>query len=298
MQFAVNDGPLAGREGKYVTSRQIRERLFREGRTNVSILVEDTSTGGIFSVSARGAMQIAVIVEQMRREGFEVLVSRPTVIMRRGENGQLMEPFESRWVELPDECVGDLMRMLANRKGQMTNMVKHNHGTTLVEADIPTRGLIGLEIDLVNVTSGRGIMSHLFKEFRAHAGELTTRLTGTLVSMENGEARAYALDALEARGKLFVAPGDEIYEGMIVGENPRQEDIIVNPTKGKKLTNFRSQGDGKGIQLAPPIRFSLERAIEYIAQDEYVEATPKSLRMRKKILHATQRKRAVEAQAV
>jgi GTP-binding protein len=243
-------------------------------------------------------MQIAVIVEQMRREGFEVLVSRPTVIMRRGENGQLMEPFESLWVELPDECVGDLMRMLANRKGQMTNMVKHNHGTTLVEADIPTRGLIGLEIDLVNVTSGRGIMSHLFKEFRAHAGELTTRLTGTLVSMENGEARAYALDALEARGKLFVAPGDEIYEGMIVGENPRQEDIIVNPTKGKKLTNFRSQGDGKGIQLAPPIRFSLERAIEYIAQDEYVEATPKSLRMRKKILHATQRKRAVEAQAV
>jgi GTP-binding protein len=291
MQFAVNDGPLAGREGKYVTSRQIRDRLFREGRTNISIKVEDTATAGVFTVSARGAMQIAILVEQMRREGFEVLVSRPTVILRRDDSGRLLEPFETLWVEVPDECLGDIMQILANRRAQITNLSKHPHGTT-VEAVIATRGMIGLEIDLVNATSGRGVMSHLFKAYGPHAGELVTRLSGTLVSMESGVATAYALDALEARGKLFVEPGEDIYAGMIVGENPRQEDIPVNPTKAKRLTNFRSQGEGKGIQLSPAVKFSLERAIEYIASDEYVEATPRTLRLRKKILDATQRKRA------
>ena len=290
MQFAVNDGPLAGRDGKLVTSRQIRDRLFREMKTNISIQVEDSESSGVFNVAARGAMQIAVLVETMRREGFEVLVSRPTVITKTID-GVEMEPFETLWLEFPDDCTGGIMENLSNRRGKMTNMDTRN-GTVFLEAEIPTRGLIGLEIDLVNATSGHGIMSHLFKEYRPKAGEISTRLTGTLVSMDAGKTTAYSLNALEDRGKLFVRAGAEVYEGMIVGENPRLSDIPVNPTKAKQLTNFRSQGEGKGIQLSPPIEFSLERAIEYIAPDEFVEATPSHLRLRKRILNATLRKRA------
>ena len=290
MQFAVNDGPLAGRDGKLVTSRQIRDRLFREMKTNISIQVEDSESSGVFNVAARGAMQIAVLVETMRREGFEVLVSRPTVITKTID-GVEMEPFETLWLEFPDDCTGGIMENLSNRRGKMTNMDTRN-GTVFLEAEIPTRGLIGLEIDLVNATSGHGIMSHLFKEYRPKAGEISTRLTGTLVSMDAGKTTAYSLNALEDRGKLFVRAGAEVYEGMIVGENPRVSDIPVNPTKAKQLTNFRSQGEGKGIQLSPPIEFSLERAIEYIAPDEFVEATPSHLRLRKRILNATLRKRA------
>ena len=290
MQFAVNDGPLAGRDGKLVTSRQIRDRLFREMKTNISIQVEDSESSGVFNVAARGAMQIAVLVETMRREGFEVLVSRPTVITKTID-GVEMEPFETLWLEFPDDCTGGIMENLSNRRGKMTNMDTQN-GTVFLEAEIPTRGLIGLEIDLVNATSGHGIMSHLFKEYRPKAGEISTRLTGTLVSMDAGKTTAYSLNALEDRGKLFVRAGAEVYEGMIVGENPRLSDIPVNPTKAKQLTNFRSQGEGKGIQLSPPIEFSLERAIEYIAPDEFVEATPSHLRLRKRILNATLRKRA------
>lgn len=290
MQFAVNDGPLAGRDGKLVTSRQIRDRLFREMKTNISIQVEDSESSGVFNVAARGAMQIAVLVETMRREGFEVLVSRPTVITKTID-GVEMEPFETLWLEFPDDCTGGIMENLSNRRGKMTNMDTQN-GTVFLEAEIPTRGLIGLEIDLVNATSGHGIMSHLFKEYRPKAGEISTRLTGTLVSMDAGKTTAYSLNALEDRGKLFVRAGAEVYEGMIVGENPRVSDIPVNPTKAKQLTNFRSQGEGKGIQLSPPIEFSLERAIEYIAPDEFVEATPSHLRLRKRILNATLRKRA------
>ena len=290
MEFAVNDGPLAGRDGKLVTSRQIRERLFREVKTNVSIQAEDSDKSGVFNVSARGAMQISVLVETMRREGFEVLVSRPTVITREVD-GKIHEPFETLWIELPEDCMGGIMENLSNRRGQMTNMETRN-GTIFLEAEIPTRGIIGLEIDLVNATSGHGIMSHLFKEYRPMAGGITTRLTGTLVSMAPGKTTAYSLAALEDRGKLFVSAGVEVYEGMIIGENPRANDIPVNPVKPKQLTNFRSQGDGKAIQLSPPIHFSLERSIEYIAPDEFVEATPNFLRMRKRVLNATLRKRA------
>ncbi len=290
MQFAVNDGPLAGRDGKLVTSRQIRERLMREKKTNVSILVEDGETSGIFNVSARGAMQIAVLVETMRREGFEVLVSRPHVITQQID-GKTCEPFETLWIELPEDCMGGIMENLNNRKGIMTNMETRN-GIVFLEMEIPTRGIIGFEIDLVNATSGHGIMSHLFLEYRPMAGEIVTRKSGTLVSMANGKTTAYSLSALEDRGKLFVGAGVEVYEGMIVGENPRQGEIPVNPTTAKQLTNFRSSGDGKGIQLSPPITFSLERSIEYIANDEFVEATPNHLRLRKRILNATLRKRA------
>ena len=293
MQFCINDGPLVGRDGKYVTSRQLRERLYREVKTNVSIQVQDTEKAGVFTLKARGAMQIAVLVETMRREGFEMLVSRPTVITKE-VNGHTHEPYESLWIEVPEESVGAILQNLANRKGQIVNMEKHPT-FTLIEAVITTRGLIGLEIDVVNATSGRGVISHLFKEYGPWAGELITRLSGTLLATEAGLTTAYALSAIQERGKLFVGPGEEVYEGMLVGENPRKEDIPVNAVKAKQLTNFRSQGEGKGIQLTPPMRLSLERAIEYIAIDEFVEATPKSLRLRKRVLRQVDRRKADRA---
>ncbi len=289
MQFCVNDGPLVGREGKLVTSRQLRERLFRELKTNVSIYIEDSDKAGVFNVKARGAMQIAVLVETMRREGFELLVSRPTVI-EKTVNGQRHEPFETVWIETPDECVGAIMSNLANRKGILTNMEKLSH-STMIEATITTRGLIGMEIDVVNATSGRGVLSHLFKEYGPYAGEVLTRITGTLIATEAGETTAYALVMCQERGKLFVSPGEQVYEGMIVGENPRNEDISVNAMREKKLTNFRSQGEGVGVGLTPATKMSLERAIEYIASDEFVEVTPKSLRLRKRILSQTERRK-------
>src|SRR5690606_31687180 len=296
MQFAVNDGPLVGQEGKLVTSRQLRERLMRELKTNVSITIEDSDKAGVFNVKARGAMQVAVLVETMRREGYELLVSRPTVI-EKVENGQRLEPYETVWIEVPDECVGAIMQNLANRKGQLTNMEKLPH-STMIEATITTRGLIGMEIDVVNATSGRGVMSHLFKEYGPYAGEVLTRLTGTLIATEAGETTTYALVMVQERGKLFVGPGEQVYEGMIVGENPRNEDIPVNAVREKKLTNFRSQGEGVAAGLTPPVKLSLERAIEYIAADEYVEVTPKNLRLRKKILSATERRKAERAAKV
>lgn len=290
MEFAVNDGPLAGRDGKLVTSRQVRERLLREMKTNISIKVEETGKGTSFNVSARGAMQIAVLVETMRREGFEVLVSRPTVIYKEID-GKQHEPFEKLWVELPEDLLGSIMENLAKRKGVVTNLIHHKGGVT-VEAEIPTRGLIGFESDLVTATSGHGVMSHLFIDYRPYCGDITTRQAGTLVSMELGKVMAYALDTLQDRGKLFVGPGDEVYGGQIIGENPRKHDMPVNPCKAKQLDNIRSNGDGKGIMLSPPIKFSLERSIEYIEPDEFVEATPSTLRLRKRILDANERRKA------
>ncbi len=289
MQFCVNDGPLVGKEGKLVTSRQLRERLFRELKTNVSIYIEDSDKAGVFNVKARGAMQIAVLVETMRREGFELLVSRPTVI-EKTVDGARHEPFETVWIEVPDECVGAIMSNLANRKGILTNMEKLSH-STMIEATITTRGLIGMEIDVVNATSGRGVLSHLFKEYGPYAGEVLTRITGTLIATEAGETTAYALVMCQERGKLFVGPGEQVYEGMIVGENPRNEDISINAVREKKLTNFRSQGEGVGVGLTPATKLSLERSIEYIAADEFVEVTPKNLRLRKRILSQTERRK-------
>jgi GTP-binding protein len=289
MQFAVNDGPLVGQEGKLVTSRQVRERLFRELKTNVSISIDDSEKAGVFNVKARGAMQVAVLAETMRREGYEFLVSRPTVI-EKIVDGKRHEPYETVWIEVPDECVGAVMQNLANRKGQLTNMEKHPH-STMIEATITTRGLIGLEIDVVNITSGRGVTSHLFKEYGPYAGEVLTRLTGTLIATEAGETTAYALVMCQERGKLFVSPGEQVYEGMIIGENPRNEDIAVNAVREKKLTNFRSQGEGVATGLTPATKLSLERAIEYIAADEFVEVTPKNLRLRKRILKEVERRK-------
>ncbi len=289
MEFAVNDGPYAGQDGKKVTSRQIRERLMRETKTNISIQVDEAADGARFMVSARGAMQIAVLVEQMRREGYEVLVSRPQVITQTIDN-QRCEPFENVWIDVPDDAVGGIMKNLAARKGQMTGMHAHM-GRTTIEANIPTRGLIGFEFDLVNMTSGHGVMSHLFDAYKPWAGEIVSRSTGTLVSMDQGPATGYALTALEERGKLFVGPGEDVYVGMIVGECPKRLDLPVNPTKGKQLTNFRAAGKDGNVQLAPPVKHSLERALEYIEADEFVEATPKVLRLRKRILDPHARKR-------
>jgi GTP-binding protein len=293
MKICINDGPLAGREGKLLTARQVRERLIRETRTNVSIIVSDTETAGHFEIQARGEMQIAIIVEQMRREGFEILVSRPEVIFHRAEDGTLLEPMETLYVDVPNENLGDILQSLAGRKADIVSMDHQSHSVT-VNAVVPTRGLIGFETDLVNCTKGHGIMSHLFKEYAPYKGEIPMRNNGVLVAMESGISTAYSLDTIQARGRLFIGPQEEIYEGMIIGENARPDDMPVNPCRAKKLTNMRSQGDGKGIALAPPLKMTLERSLEYIAPDEYVEATPKSLRLRKKILDANQRKRAAQ----
>ena len=297
MNFVVNDSPLAGREGKFMTARHLKERLVRECRTNVSLQFEETDVAGVFTVSARGEMQIAILVEQMRREGFELLVSRPEVIYHRDVLGELLEPLETLYVDVPNDNLGDILQSLAGRKGEIVNMSHHPH-SVLVEAVIPTRGLIGFETDLVNLTRGLGSMSHLFKEYGAFKGEIASRANGVLVAMEGGGSTAYALNNVQERGRLFIGPQEEVYEGMIVGENARPDDLTVNPCKAKHLTNMRSQGDGKGIQLAPPLKMSLERALEYITPDEYVEVTPRNLRLRKKILQSTARKRAASLQKV
>ena len=295
MEFSINDGPLGGKDGKNVTSRVIRDRLMREMRTNISIKVEDTDLAGVFSVSARGTMQIAILVEQMRRENYEVLVSRPKVITQTID-GVVCEPFETVYIEVPDECSNGAVRILGNRRGILENMEANGTGRTYIQATIPTRGLIGFEFELVNLTSGHGIFSHLFKEYAPYAGEIVTRQTSTLVSMENGIASPYSLQSMEERGPLFIGPGDEVYEGMIVGENPKDIDIPVNPTREKHLTNHRSANKNVSIALTPPRVFSLERAIEYIEPDELVEATPHFIHMRKRILNATERKRAAYAE--
>jgi GTP-binding protein len=291
MAFAVNDGPLAGLDGKKVTARSIWERLEREGRANVSLQVAQTDNSKIFHVTGRGGMQIAVLVEQMRREGYEVLVSRPEVLKHQDENGKWLEPIEKVFLEVPQDAVGDVMEALATRKGNVTDMAPAGDRMTL-EALVPTRGLIGFEIELLNFTRGEGIMSHLFHEYAPDTGDIPARRTGALVSMEDGTVTAYALDTLQSRGRMLVVPGDKVYKGMIVGENARDNDLPVNPIRPKHLNNFRSQGDGKGILLNAPMILSLERALEYIAPDEYVEATPSTLRLRKKILNEHDRKRS------
>src|ERR1043166_6365818 len=296
MEFAVNDGPLAGNDGKLVTARHIWERLVKETRTNVALKIKQTEDPKIFEVAGRGEMQIAILVEQMRREGYEVLVSRPEVIYRKDANGGLLEPIERLFVEIPKDSMGSVMENLAGRKADITNMDHHGEQVT-IEALIPMRGLIGFETDLVNQTRGLGVMSHLFHEYGPDRGEIAARKNGSLVSMESGVATSYALNMVQERGRLMVEPGEAIYQGMIVGENARENDIPVNPCKGKKLTNMRSQGDGKGIQLNPPLRLSLDRALEYIGADEYVEATPKNLRLRKRLLDENQRKRAAQSRA-
>src|SRR5438552_6070731 len=248
MQFAVNDGPLAGVDGKLVTARHIWERLVKELRTNVALRIEQTDAPNIFNVSGRGEMQIAILMEQMRREGYEVLASRPEVIYRKDAAGNLLEPIERLFLEIPKETMGPMMENLSSRKAEIVNM-SHHADQVSIEALIPMRGLIGFETDLVNTTRGLGVMSHLFHEYGPDRGDIPARKNGSLVSMEHGVATSYALNMIQERGRLMVEPGDHVYVGMIVGENARENDIPVNPCKAKRLTNMRSSGDGKGIQL-------------------------------------------------
>lgn len=283
MEISINDSPLLGQDGKNVTSRVIRDRLMREMRTNISIKVEDTDKAGVFSISARGAMQIAVLVETMRRENYEMSVSRPKVILKKDENGAVLEPFETIFVEAPEENTSAILKLLSARRAQIESMETVG-GRTHFGAQIPTRGIIGFEFQLVNITSGHGVFSHLFSKYAPFAGEISDNRMGRLVSMENGVASRYAILGLEERGRLFISPQDQVYAGEIVGENPRAVDIPVNPCREKHLTNIRSAGKDATIPLTPPVVFSLERAIEYIGADELVEATPHHIRMRKRIL--------------
>ena len=290
MQFCVNDGPFTGKEGKFLTSRHLRERLQREMYTNVSMNVKDAEGGSSFIVQARGELQIAVLMETMRREGYELLVSRPEVIIHTDDEGQKLEPFEDVWLDIPDTALGDLMQSLASRKGEITNM-EHQGSRVLLEAVCPTRGLIGIDGYLTNLTSGEGVMSHMFKKYAPMAGEIPSRKTGALVSGAQGVSTAYALDTIQERGKLFIGPGEEVYDGMVIGESSRPGDLPVNPTRAKQMTNVRASGTDKSIMLEPPTKLSLEKAIEFIADDEFVEATPLNLRIRKKILDPNVRKR-------
>jgi GTP-binding protein len=294
MQFCVNDGPFTGKEGKFLTSRHLRDRLQREMYTNVSMNVKEAEGGASFIVQARGELQIAVLMETMRREGYEMLVSRPEVIIHTDENGNKTEPFEDLWLDIPESTLGDLMQALAGRKGEITNM-EHQGSRVLIQAVCPTRGLIGIDGYLTNLTSGEGVMSHMFKEYAPMAGEIPSRSTGALVSAAQGSATAYALDTIQERGKLFIGPGEDVYDGMVIGESSRPGDLPVNPCRAKQMTNVRASGTDKAIMLEPPTKLSLEKAIEFIADDEFVEATPKNLRIRKKILDPNMRKRQTRA---
>ncbi len=294
MQFCVNDGPFAGTEGKFLTSRHLRERLHRETHTNVSIRVQDTDLGYAFNVQARGELQIAVLMETMRREGYEMLVSRPEVIQITDDSGKKLEPFEDLWLDIPNGVLGDMMQILAARKANITDM-QHEGDRVLLQAVIPTRGLIGLDSILTNLSSGEGVISHMFKEYGPLAGPIPSRNTGALVCADKGDSTAYALDTIQERGRLFIGPGVSVYDGMVIGESSRPGDMPVNPTRTKQLTNVRASGTDKAIQLEPPIQMNLEKAIEFIADDEFVEATPESLRIRKKILDPHERKKAQRA---
>ena len=290
MDFMVNTSPLAGTEGKFVTSRQIRDRLQKELLTNVALRVEDTADADVFRVSGRGELHLTILLENMRREGFELAVGKPRVVYR-DIDGQKCEPYENLTVDVPDDNQGAVMEELGRRRGELTNMESDGNGRTRLEYHIPARGLIGFQGEFMTLTRGVGLMSHVFDDYAPVKPDMPGRHNGVLVSQEQGEAVAYALWNLEDRGRMFVSPNDKIYEGMIIGIHSRDNDLVVNPLKGKKLTNIRASGTDEAVRLTTPIKLTLEGAVEFIDDDELVEITPQSIRLRKRYLSELERRR-------
>jgi GTP-binding protein len=280
MTFSVNDSPFAGQEGSYVTSRQLRDRLLRELETNVALRVEETDSADKFLVSGRGELHLGILIETMRREGYEFQVSQPQVIYRE-LNGQPCEPFEYLVLDVPDEAVGSCIERLGQRKGEMQDMQAGGNGRTQLEFVIPARGLIGFRGEFIRLTRGEGIMNHSFLEYRPLSGEVETRYNGVMIAFEEGVATFYALKNAEDRGVFFITPSTKVYKGMIVGEHNRPQDLELNVCKTKQLTNHRSATGDELVQLQTPVEMSLERALEYIGPDELVEVTPQSIRLRK-----------------
>lgn len=294
MDFMVNTSPLAGTEGKFVTSRQIRDRLQKELLTNVALRVEDTEDADVFRVSGRGELHLTILLENMRREGFEMAVAKPRVVYKE-INGEKCEPYENLTIDLEDEHQGGIMEEIGRRRGELTNMESDGQGRTRLEYHIPARGLIGFQSDFMTMTRGSGLMSHVFDDYGPVKADLPGRHNGVLISQENGEAVAYALWNLEDRGRMFVSPGDKLYEGMVIGIHSRENDLVVNPIKGKKLTNVRASGTDEAVRLTTPVKLTLESAVEFIDDDELVEITPKSIRIRKRFLTENERKRAARS---
>ena len=297
MRFSVNDSPMAGREGSKVTSRMIRDRLLREAESNVAIKVTEADDRDSFEVAGRGELQLGVLIETMRREGFELGISRPRVLYREDDNGNRTEPYEQVVIDVDDEYSGTVVEKMAIRKGEMTDMRPSGGNKTRITFSAPSRGLIGYHGEFLSDTRGTGIMNRLFEKYGPHRGNIEGRKCGVLISNGNGDAVAYALGPLEERGILFVSPGEALYEGMIIGENAKPDDLEVNPMKSKQLTNFRSTGKDDAIRLTPPKVMTLEQAIAYIDDDEMVEVTPKNIRIRKAMLDPNDRKKASRKKA-